>query len=180
MERIIGEVVFDDYPDDKYAGKVKWWKTQEGLDIIRGWRSRGFSIKDIVNKMGIDPRTFRAWRKKYPEFEEVLAVGKDTAIARVEHSLYERATGYDYIEEVWELVEGEMIKVREFRKHIPPDVKAIMHFLYNRDPQHWRALQEPLESTQYTEVVKNILVAMKDVAETEQEKLVEIAEAVQD
>jgi len=180
MERTIGEVIFKDYPDDKYAKKIDWWKSPEGLDLIRGWRCQGFSVQEICNKMQVDIRTLRSWRKKYPEFEEAIAEGKEVTIARVEHSLYQRAIGYDYQEEVYELIEGEMRLVRIFKKHAPPEIKAILNFLYNRAPQSWRAIQEPLESTQYTETIKNILVAMKEVAETQQEQTVEVAEITVD
>lgn len=172
IERIDGEI-FDDYPQGKFAKKVDWWRTTQGIEIIRGWRSRGLSIKDVAAKMGVDLRTLRAWRKKYPEFDNVLEEGKAYTVARVERSLFERATGYDYQEEVWELIEGEMRLVRVFKKHAPPDVKAILNFLYNRDPKHWRALQEPLESTQYKDTIKNVLVAMKEVAQDQQERVVE-------
>ena len=172
MEKVTGEVIFDDYPKGKFAKKIDWWNTDEGLDLIRGWRAQGLSIKQVCGRMGIDLRTLRSWRKKYPDFDDVLKIGKEVTIARVEHSLYQRALGYDYEEEVWELIEGELRLTKKFKKHMPPDVKAILHFLYNRDPQHWRSIQESLESTQYVDSVKNVLVAMKEVAETGKEQVV--------
>lgn len=180
VEKVEGEVLFDDYPINKFGKKVDWWRTPQGLEIIRGWRSKGLSIKDIAEKMGVDIRTFRSWRKNYPEFDEILAEGKDFTIAKVENSLFKRAIGYDYYEEVEELVEGEMRLVRRIKKHAPPDVKAILNFLYNRDPKHWRALQEPLESTQYKDAIKNVLVAMKEVAEDSKERTIDVVETSQE
>ena len=52
-----------------------------------------------------------------------------------------------------------------------------MSWLYNRLPGQWRAVQEPLEVTQYTETIKNILVAMKEVADGGTEKVVEVEDA---
>ena len=178
MERVIGEVVFDDYPDGKYAKKVDWWRTPEGLDLIKGWRMQGDSVDLIAEKMCIDIRTFRSWRKRYPEFEDAVKMGKEVTIKRVEDSLYNRACGYDYWEEIYDLIEGEMRLTRKIKRHCPADVKAILNFLYNRDPQHWRAIQEPLEATQYVESVKNILVAMKQVADEGGSRLLE-AEGVE-
>lgn len=177
MEKVIGEVVYTDYPD-KYAKKVDWWKSDAGLDLIKGWRAKGKTIKQVLDMMGIDPRTFRSWRKKYPEFNKAIEVGQEVAISRVEHSLFKKACGYEYTEQVYELVEGEMILVREFHKHMPPDVKAIMHWLYNRNPQAWRNIQEPLENTQYAETIKNVLVAMKEVAENQKPQEVEVSSEV--
>lgn len=178
MKRVIGDVVYTDYPD-KFAKKVDWWRTPEGLDLIKRWRCQGESIRDIAEKrMGIDIRTLRSWRKDYPEFDEVLTIGKEVTLARVEESLYQRAIGYDYVEQTYELVEGEMRLTKEVKKHMPPDVKAILHFLYNRDPQHWRAIQEPIESTEYKETVKDILIAMKEVAESGQTQVVSASEVI--
>lgn len=180
MEKVIGEVVFKDYPDGKFAKKIDWWLTPEGLDLIRGWRVQGDSVDLIAEKMGIDKRTFRAWRNKHPEMEEACKLGKEVTIRRVEESLYNRACGYDYWEEIWDLVEGEMRLVRKIKRHCPGDVKAILNFLYNRDPQHWRSIQEPLEQTQYTETIKNVLVAMREVAESGQNKEIEVQEDAQE
>ena len=83
----------------------------------------------------------------------------------VEDALYRRAVGYNYEEKVFELIEGEVRLTKVYERHMPPDTKAIMHYLFNRKPEVWRAIQEPLEATQYTEAIKNILVAMKEVAE---------------
>ena len=178
MEKVIGEVVFSDYPDNKFAKKVDWWRSPEGIDLIRGWRAQGDSVDLIAEKMGIDIRTFRSWRKKYVEFDDAVTLGKEIAIKRVEASLYNRACGYDYFEETWDLVEGEMRLVRRVKKHCPADVKAILNFLYNRDPQHWRVMQEPLEATQYVETVKSILIGMKEVAESGQNKQIDVKENI--
>lgn len=163
MERVINNSTYTDYPE-KYAKKIDWWISEEGLGLIRGWRSQGKTIKEVITMMGIDPRTFRSWRKKHREFDEVMTVGAEIANANVTLSLYKRALGYEYTEQVYELIEGEMRLVREFRKHMPPDTKAILAWLYNRMPEAWRSIQEPLENTQYKEVVKDILVTMRDVA----------------
>ena len=97
----------------------------------------------------------------------------------VEKSLLKRATGYDYKEQVWELVEGELVLTKEYIKHMPPDTKAILTWLYNHMPNVYRSVQEPLESTQYTETIKDILVAMKEVAEDGQSREIESKEVTE-
>lgn len=124
--------------------------------------------------MGVDPRTFRRWRKKYPEFDEAMATGVEVANVSVSQALFRKAIGYDYEEKTYELVEGEMRLTKRVTKHVQPDVKAIMHWLYNRDPRNWRALQEPLEETQYLDTVQSILVAMKNVAEGGEDKVIDV------
>ena len=175
MKRKINGTEYTDYPD-KYAKKVDWWRSDNGIALIRGWRCNGASIKQVVSFMGIDPRTFNSWRKKYPEFDEAMELGSEVANLNVVRSLYNRALGYDWWEETYELVEGEMLLTRKVRKHVPADVKAILSFLYNRMPNQWRSIQEPLESTQYTQTVKNILIAMKEVADNEEPQCVEVSD----
>lgn len=170
--------IFVDYPEGKFSKKVDWWRSDAGLDLIKGWRARGKTIQQCLDMMGVDPRTFRSWRGKYPEFNEALEVGKDVALSRVEQSLFKRACGYEYIEQVYELVEGELMLVREFHKHMPPDVKAILHYLYNRDSKHWRAIQPPAEESQYIETIESILVSMKNTAETGEESVVDVQSRV--
>ena len=73
---------------------------------------------------------------------------------------------------------SELVMTKKFKKHLPPDTKAILHWLFNRLPGMWRAVQEPLESTQYTETIQNILVAMKEVAEKGGAKQIKVKEEV--
>ena len=175
MEKVVGEVIYTDYPD-KYAKKVDWWRSPEGLNLIKGWRTQGKTINNIIQLMGVDPRTFRSWRKKYPEFDEAMVVGQEVANVNVTEALYKRALGYDYWEETWELVEGEMRLIRKNKKHLPPDTKAILSWLFNRMPNYWRSIQEPLEATQYKETIKDILIAMKETAEDAAQRVVEVKE----
>ena len=51
-------------------------------------------------------------------------------------------------------------------KFIPPDVKAILAFLYNRDSQNWRAIQQPIDTD--TPAILNaddVLVNIRNIAE---------------
>jgi lambda repressor-like predicted transcriptional regulator len=157
-------VVWDDYPISKYAKKSDWWISQEGLDLLAGWRSAGCTIKEIHLKMGVDARTLRTWRKKYPQIDEVLAIGKEVATSRIINALYRKAVGYEYEESVQELVDGEMVTTKIFKKHMPPDVKAILAYLYNREAQDWRATQQPIDvNIPAIQNAENILVKIRDV-----------------
>lgn len=148
-----------------------FWLSEEGLALIGGWRRNGVPLTEIATQyVGISKTAWWGWYKESEELRKVCANGVDVANAKVEGALLKRALGYDYWEETWELVEGEMMLVRKMKKHLPPDVKAILCWLYNRRPEDWRSIQEPLQDTQYKDTVKNILVAMKEVAESGQAK----------
>ena len=116
--------------------------------------------------MGVDKRTFRSWRKKCPALEDALVLSKEIATVQVVNSLYQRAVGMEYDEVTRELVEGEMRVTKIVTKYIPPDVKAILAFLYNRDSQNWRAIQQPIDTD--TPAILNaddVLVNIRNIAE---------------
>ena len=173
-------MAYIDFPDGLKGQKERkaFWLSKDGLTLIAGWRRQGVSLVDIATDyIGVSKTAFFGhWYKESEELRKVCAVSLDIANAEVEDSLLRRAIGYDYEEEVHELVEGEIRLVRVYKKHVPGDVKAILSWLYNRLPNRWRAIQEPLESTQYTETIKNILVAMKEVAEGGDPKEIEVKE----
>lgn len=176
-------MAYIDFPDglENQKKRKAFWLSEEGLMLIKGWRRNGVSIKEIATQnIGISMTAFWGWYKQSDDLRKACADGKDVANYTVEDALYRRAIGYEYEERVYELVEGEVRLTKIFSKHMPPDTKAIMQWLFNRKPEVWRALQEPLEATQYTETIKNILVAMKEVANGEAPKEIEAAVDAQD
>lgn len=173
-------MAYIDFPDGLEGHKKRkaFWLSEDGLMLISGWRRNGVPLLEIATKnIGISKTAWWGWYKESEELRKACANAKEVADTTVEDALYRRAIGYDYWEERWDLIEGELRLAQKYKKHVPPDVKAIMQWLFNRLPNRWRALQEPLESTQYVETVKNILVAMKEVAESGNQKTVEVSEA---
>lgn len=158
--------VFSDYPDNKFAKKIDWWTSPEGIELISGWRKEGYTLANLCEKMGIDKRTFRVWRKKCPQLEDALLIGKEISDKRVINSLYQRATGYNYDEITQELVEGKMRVTKIVTKHVPPDVRACLAYLYNRCSKDWRAIQEPVDvDTPALLAVDDMLAIIRDTSE---------------
>lgn len=110
-----------------------------------GWSLaiKGATDEEIAKAFHITGRTLRRWKKNYPSFAKALENGKEIADSKVERSLYERATGYDY-EESEAIVETgtdgtqKPLKVRKIKHHAPPDVMAQMYWLNNRRPGEYR------------------------------------------
>lgn len=178
-------MAYIDFPEGLKGQKERkaFWLSEPGLKLISGWRRNGTPITKIVDEyIGVGRTAFFShWLKESEDLKKAINNAKDVANLSVEEALYRRAVGYDYWEEQWELVEGEVILTKKFKKHLPPDTKAILHWLFNRLPNQWRSIQEPLEKTQYVETVQNILVAMKEVAEgKEPQKQVEVKEEVEE
>lgn len=159
-------VAFTDYPVGKYSKKIDWWTSEKGIQLIAGWRQAGCTIEEITQKMGVDKRTFRSWRRKCPKLEDALVLSKEIATVQVVNSLYQRAVGIEYDEITRELVEGEMRVTKIVTKFIPPDVKAILAFLYNRDSQNWRAIQQPIDTDMPAILsADDVLVNIRNIAE---------------
>lgn len=172
-------MAYVDFPADGNGIKQRreFWLSEDGLILIRGWRRQGVPVAKIATDyIGISGRAFQKWRNEFPRLQEAVLAAKEVSNMSVEEALWKRATGYDYWEETHELVEGQLILTKKVKKHMPPDIKAIMHYLYNRLPNRWRSIQEPLESTQYVDTVRNILVAMQEVAVKGTPQTVELVE----
>lgn len=167
-------MAYIDFPENLKGQKERkaFWLSDPGLTLIAGWRRQGTPLAKIAEEyIGVSRTAFFGhWMKESEDLKKALAVSREVADLSVEEALYKKAVGYDYWEETWELVEGELRLTKKYKKHVPPDTKAILHWLFNRMPGSWRSVQEPLESTQYTQTVKNILIAMKDVAENGESK----------
>lgn len=129
----------------KYDKKVKPY-----LDAIKGWCIRGVSDKEIADKLEIGYSTFFSYKNKYAELEEALTKKKDFADADIEGSLFKRAKGYD-VEEIKTYIQvdkngNERKRIEKTKRHIPPDVTAIIFYLKNRLPHLYK--DKPTEAGQ--------------------------------
>ena len=63
-------------------------------------------------------------------------------MTRVKRSLYARAVGYNYeAVKIFMPANREKPVIVPYIEHVPPDVTACIFWLENRDPQHWRDVQ---------------------------------------
>ena len=129
-------------------GKYMDWITGEGLERICAWYRDGLTNEDVAHNIGITVQTLYEWLRKYPSLSSAVKITREVADLRVENALYKRARGYDYSEEVWErrtnreTGEPELVMVRRFDKHMPPDTTAQIFWLKNRRPAEWRDKRE--------------------------------------
>jgi hypothetical protein len=97
-------------------GKYKYWLTDEGLTLLRGWARDGLTDEQIADKCCIVSSTLYEWKKKYPDFSEALKKGKEVVDTEVENALYQKA--------------------------LAGDTTAMIFWLKNRRPDKWRDKQE--------------------------------------
>lgn len=120
-------------------GKWDDFNNKENMIRLEGWARQGLTDAEIAGKIGIGTSTYYDWRKKHPEFNDVIKRGKEVIDFEVEQALLKRALGYEYDEEVRERMEsGEIALTKVVTKQVPPDVTAQIYWLKNRMPKKWR------------------------------------------
>lgn len=162
-------MAYIDFPNSQAGMKERkqFWMSEDGITLINQWRREGVSYDEIATRyIGIGSTTMWRWTKESPELAQSLRVSQDVTNSRVEESLLKRALGYDYEEVTEELIEGEMRTTKVVKKHVSPDVKACLSWLFSRRPDRWRA-QRTMDEDESNDMktAKKILVAIKEVAD---------------
>lgn len=126
-------------------GRSKWdTNVKDKLICVEGWARSGLTEKQIAKNLGVAYSTFKEYKKKYSALSAVLKKGKEVVDFEVEGALIRRALGYEYEEEIKELVEDEITGkaelkvVKTIKKKVAPDVTAQIFWLKNRKPEEWR------------------------------------------
>lgn len=119
-----------------YGGRPTSWD-ERNVTIAEQLAALGATDLEIAQAFEVSIRTIHRWKLEYPAFREALMLGKEAADAKVAESLFKRATGYSFDSEKVFFVDGEAHRV-EIIEHVPPDTKAAMWWLQNRNPKEWR------------------------------------------
>lgn len=119
-----------------YGGRPTSWDDRN-IAIAEQLAALGATDLEIAQAFEVSIRTIHRWKLEYPAFREALSLGKEAADAKVAESLFKRATGYSFDSEKVFFVDGEAHRV-EIIEHVPPDTKAAMWWLQNRNPKEWR------------------------------------------
>lgn len=110
----------------------------EFVEQARKLAELGATDREAAEFFEVDERTIHRWKHENAEFCQSLKVGKETADARVEQSLYRRALGYSHdATKIAVNAQGEVTQV-PFTEHYPPDTTAAIFWLKNRKPADWR------------------------------------------
>jgi len=102
----------------------------------------GATDDELADFFQVHRATIYRWKHDHQEFCDAIKSGKEVADDRVERSLYQKATGYDFTEEQAVKLKSdqykEEVEVVEVRKHIPADTTAAIFWLKNRRRGEWR------------------------------------------
>lgn len=116
-------------------------KFEKVKDIVIRLAKYGLTDKQMAEVIGVTEQTVNNWKKANPSFFESLKSEKEIADAKVERSLFERATGYSHAEDKIFNDNGQPLVVPTI-KHYPPDTTAAIFWLKNRKPAEWRDRQD--------------------------------------
>lgn len=116
-------------------------KFEKVKDIVIRLAKYGLTDKQMAEVIGVTEQTVNNWKKANPSFFESLKSEKEIADAKVERSLFERATGYSHAEDKIFNDNGQALVVPTI-KHYPPDTTAAIFWLKNRKPAEWRDRQD--------------------------------------
>lgn len=93
------------------------------------------------------------WRRAHPSFDRAIKRGRDACdVKSVERSLMRRAMGYEY-DEISTVtsrgsIQGDSNRNSVTKRHVMPDVGAIVFHLCNRNPERWKNVQKQLIDVQ--------------------------------
>lgn len=137
-------------------GKYKYWRTQDGLTLLRGWARDGLKDIDIAHRCAISESTLYDWKNRFPEISEALKKGKEVVDIEVENALLEKCFGYTI--QVRKTFKCKVVdydpstgkRIREHEElvtgyddiHVPADTTAQIYWLNNRRPDAWRNKRE--------------------------------------
>lgn len=111
------------------------------LPIIRKFVALGATDVEIADMLEIDPATFYRWKHDHESFCEAINTSKAHADQRIERSLYQKACGYTYKEDVVSVIKtGQYetaVEVTTVERQQPPDTAAMIFWLKNRKRGEW-------------------------------------------
>ena len=126
----------------KSGVSVDDWITDDGLVLLESWARDGYTMTDISNKIGIDNDCFLRWKDRYPEIRKAVSKGKELVDYQVENALLKSALGYKTkeVKVTTTMRYGKVVEtIKEVTdKEIAPSVPAIQMWLYNRNKDKWK------------------------------------------
>lgn len=129
-------------PANPGRGRPTKYKT-EYIEQVQKLCQLGATDDEIADFLNISLSTFKLWRNKYPDLSAAVKIAKEAADARVERSLFQRATGYKADAVKIFMPAGAVEPVyAPYRENVQPDVTAQIFWLKNRKSKEWRDRQD--------------------------------------
>ena len=68
------------------------------FDEITEWLKIGATDKEVAENLGINKATICEYKKRFPEFNELIKCSRKQPIQAIKAALFKRATGFNYQE----------------------------------------------------------------------------------
>ena len=131
--------------------KYQLWRQRYGPEFVRRAAEISENDEELAQRLGIGTAELRLWRKKYPEFDEAVRLGKSESDFLVIQALHKRAVGFNVgVQKTYKLKRVEFDpetgkKLREYEElatgvdetYVPPDLSAEKFWLKNRQGDCW-------------------------------------------
>lgn len=120
------------------------------LEEIRALMRAGGTEEEAAALAGVASSTFRKYKNQHPEFRAALLESEKPANMKVEGSLYDRCNGGEHpvrkavklrtviYQDGKRVKEEERIQMVTETVYVPADVRAMIFWLTNRDPERWQ------------------------------------------
>lgn len=144
----------------------QWTKAQ--LEYVTSLCLLGLTNEELGRHLKLHGSTIDDWmtgRVKNPAevapFVQAVKDGREGADAKVAGSLYARAVGYEYDEQVAAPTGRGEVSLVTVRKKLPPDVAAAFIWLKNRRRKDWKDKHEdtPQDPTAAAKVIQDAVAA---------------------
>lgn len=114
-------------------------RNEESFATLSYLISEGYTNKQLAAYFGTTDTTLGNWKRNHSEILECFTNNKSIPDDKVERCLFERATGYQFIETKVNVVEGRIVQT-DVVKTVPPDTTAAIYWLNNRRPDRWKSV----------------------------------------
>jgi hypothetical protein len=109
----------------------------EYAEAARSLCARGAINETLAAQFEVSRSTIDRWIAAIPDFREAVLQGREAADGAVVSALFARATGMERKMTRVFCHNGQPITV-DYMVELPPDVRACMFWLRNRQPRQWR------------------------------------------
>jgi hypothetical protein len=131
----------DDVTEAKPVGRPSLYKP-EYITQAAKLCDLGATDQELADFFEVHVATLNRWKLEFPEFCASIRAAKENADERVERSLYQMATGYEYTEQQAIKIKLEQYKeeveVVDVLRHKPAETPAAIFWLKNRRKDTWR------------------------------------------
>ncbi len=107
------------------------------LPKIKEWAEQGLNDGQIAINLGVDVTTFSFWKRTKPEITILLEKARQPIVTEVENALLKKALG-TIVEDITIEKCGRKKVIKKMKRTVPGDVKAMIFYLTNRQPDKWR------------------------------------------